>query len=113
MNRAAEPSHRETAAQPETSGIEATLPSRKDRTSAPHRHITIAADPLHREQATAAIVPAPRLEQRIASLRAEIAAAERKQHGIKDAITSRLKTLNRLQAQLALRECGLAFTTNE
>jgi len=52
-----------------------------------------------------------RLEQRIASLRAEIASAQRKRHGIDDAITSRSKTLTRLEAQLIL-ERGAAPDQN-
>ena len=56
--------------------------------------------------------PVARLEHRIAALRAEVAAAERKRNGIDDAITSRRKTLNRLQAQLVL-ESGAAPTPNE
>lgn len=68
----------------------------------PQRHYPFADDLLHREQATVPIVPAARLEQRIAALRAEIAAVERKKHGIEDAIKSRRQTLNRLQAQLIL-----------
>ncbi len=49
-----------------------------------------------------ASTPVARLEQRIVALRAEVAAAERKRAGIDLAITSRRKTLSRLQAQLVL-----------
>ncbi len=62
---------------------------------------TAAADLPHGEH-----VPAARLEQRIAALRAEVAAAERKRHGIDSAITSRRQTLTRLHAQLILERGG-------
>jgi len=56
--------------------------------------------------AVAVVIPADRLKQRIAALRAEVAAAERKKHGIEDAIKSRRKTLTRLHAQLILERGG-------
>lgn len=56
--------------------------------------------------------PLARLEHRIAALRAEVAAAERKRAGIEDAIASRRKTLNRLQAHLIL-ERGVAPSRDE
>ena len=56
--------------------------------------------------------PVARLEHRIAALRAEVSAAERKRAGIEDAIASRRKTLNRLQAQLVL-ERGAAPSRDE
>lgn len=67
---------------------------------------TAAADLPHGEH-----VPAARLEQRIAALRAEVAAAERKRAGIEDAIKSRRKTLTRLHSQLVL-EHGAAPSKN-
>ena len=99
MHDIAEPIRRETAAQPRMPGIGATSPSREERTSEPYRHTPVAVNLCLRE---AAIVPAARLEHRIAALRAEIASAQRKRHGIDDAITSRSKTLTRLEAQLIL-----------
>ncbi len=99
MHDIAEPILRKTEAQPARSGIGVTSPSRKAGTSAPHQHTPVAVNLCLRE---AAIVPAARLEQRIAALRAEIASAQRKRHGIDDAITSRSKTLTRLEAQLIL-----------
>lgn len=101
MHHVAEPIRRETVNQPGTPGIGATSPSREDRTSAPHRHSRFADDLRHREH-----VPAARLDQRIAALRAEIASAERKRHGIDGAIKSRRQTLTRLHAQLILERGG-------
>lgn len=76
----------------------------------PHRSFSSAESLGHRAHAYGAT--ATRLAQRMSALRAEIAAAERKRHGIDDAIISRLKTLNRLQAQLVL-ERGEAPTNHE
>jgi len=67
---------------------------------------TVADDLRHRDH-----LPAALLEQRIESLRAEIASAERKRHGIDGAIKSRRKTLTRLLAQLIL-ERGAAPSRN-
>lgn len=53
--------------------------------------------------------PVACLEQRIAALRAEVAAAERKKHGIEDAIKSRRKTLTRLHAQLVLERGAVPY----
>lgn len=114
MHHLAEPIRWEKAKQQGTSGIEATLPSRKDRTSAPHRHSPVADDLRHREHATAAFVPAARLEQRIAALRAEVAAAHLKVERINHAIASRKVTLFRLNAQLAMTGgTGAGLTPNE
>lgn len=49
---------------------------------------------------------ADELRRRIVALRVTIAAAERKQRGIHEAITSRRLTVQRLLAQLALCESG-------
>lgn len=107
MNRPAEPINRETAAQPGTPGIATTPPSRKDRP------ITVATDLRHREAATAAFVPAARLDQRIAALRETIAAAERKRDGVNAAIASRKSALSRLEAQRVLNASGAATTDHE
>ena len=114
MHHVAEPIHRETAAQLGTPGTGATPPSREDRTSAPHRHSRFADDLRHREHATAAFVPAARLEQRIAALRAEVAAAHLKVERINHAIASRKVTLFRLNAQLAMTGgTGAGLTPND
>ena len=102
MHHVAEPIHREIAAQPGTSGIGANPPSREDRTSAPQRYSSLTDDLNSRKPATAAFVPAARLEQRIAALRAEVAAAHLKIERINHAIASRKVTLFRLNAQLAM-----------
>ncbi len=70
----------------------------------PHRSFSSAESLGHRERDDGD--SAARLEQRIAALRAEIASAQRKRHGIDDAITSRSKTLTRLEAQLILERGG-------
>ncbi len=53
------------------------------------------------------------LRRRITVLRTVIADAERKQVGIALAIQSRRRTLQRLQAQLVLNECGAAQGSDE
>lgn len=59
------------------------------------------------------IQQAGRLRQRIAALRNDIAAAERNRRGIDEAVASRRKTLQRLEAQLAMIECGSARVHDE
>lgn len=52
--------------------------------------------------------------RRVDMLRAEIAAAQKKERGVRAAILSRQTTLNRLEAQLALRgECSAARSCHE
>ncbi len=53
------------------------------------------------------------LRRRIKVLRDTLQAAERKQAGIANAIQSRRQTLQRLQAQLVLNECGPVHAHDE
>jgi hypothetical protein len=62
---------------------------------------------------TAARQTAEDLRRQISVLRETVAAAERKRRGIDDAITSRRKTLQRIEAQLAVIECGPAHVQDE
>jgi len=85
MHHVAEPIRRDTVNQPRTLGIGATLPSRKDPTSAPHRHSRFADDLRHREHATADMVRA--LDEKIVRLTSARAA--------------RLNALNKIRSALA------------
>lgn len=100
MHDIAEPIRRETAAQPGTSGLGATPPAREERAATSPSNYRGAETFNPREHTDCATATC--LRQRIAALRAEIASAQRKRHGIDDAITSRSKTLTRLEAQLIL-----------
>jgi len=77
----------------------------------PHRSFSSAESLGHRERDDGD--SAARLEHRIAALRAEVAAAERKRAGIEAAIASRKSALNRLLAASALRGSGAAPSRDE